>query len=506
MRITMPGRDPGIMRACFHPTAEDLSGRVVRGAAWMGTLAVTRALLTLGATAILARLLTPGDYGYVAMAAVVTEIAAMLCVSGWPAIIVQMARLRRIDLDSGFWFSAGLGVAIVSLLVAGSRSIAELFGEPQLTPILWVMSSLILFEEISTIHQSIVYRLLLFKYEFMCQIAALVVGTATSIALAFGGYGVWSLAYGTVAGRGAHFVMLWYLVPYVPRFRFTKEFIRRNWRAGGSYLGSAALNVVSSRMDTATIGRVFGAAQLAYYQTGFALPEELRSRVSLALQRVLFPAYAMLQSDHRAFQYGVLKSLRLLAAISMPMGVGMAVLADPIVRTLYGEQWLPVVPFLQILAFAGIMRALQALLSNIYKAKGRPDLDFKIGLGLTPIMVLAVLAGCRWGTLGVAVGVLLFNVALLVSTYRALQLIDLDPVKALAAVVPATCAAAFMGLTILGLDALRIVPHSTVLLELIEHVALGALLFFIALSVISRRTIVELWSICLLLRTRHRCE
>ena len=93
-------RDPRIMRACFHPTTDDLDGRVARGAAWMGTLVVVRTVLTLGATAILARLLTPSDYGYVAMATVVTELGAMLCVFGLPAIIVRAPHLTRLDLDS----------------------------------------------------------------------------------------------------------------------------------------------------------------------------------------------------------------------------------------------------------------------------------------------------------------------------------------------------------------------------------------------------------------------
>ncbi|MEO8303621.1 MAG: lipopolysaccharide biosynthesis protein [Betaproteobacteria bacterium] len=503
MAIRMPGRDPRIMRVCFRPNAEDLSGRVVRGAAWMGTLIVARAVLTVGSTAILARLLTPTDYGYVAMATVVTELAAMLCVFGLPAILVQQQHVRRLDLDSGFWLSVFLGVMIVSLLIAGSAVTADLFREPRLAPILWAMSSLILFEEVSAIHQSIVYRLLLFRYEFICQLANLLVRIAVSISLALAGFGVWSLVWATVAGRATQFVLVWYLIPYVPRFRFNMDFIRRNLRTGGSYFGSAALNFIASSVDTATVGRAFGAAQLGYYQTGLALPEELRSRMAAAMQRVLFPAYSMVQSDHSAFQYGVLKSLRLLAAIAMPMGVGMAALADPIVRTLYGDQWLPVVPLLQILAIVGIMRALQALLSNIYRAKGRPDLDFKIGLWLTPLLVLAVLIGSRWGTAGVAVGVLLFNVAHFASTYRALRLIELDPRKTLAQLLPAAGAAVFMGAALFALDAMRLVPRSTVLVELIEQVAIGAMLFFAALFTISRSTIDELWSVWRLLRARN---
>ena len=499
----MPLRDPRIMRACFRPTADDLSGRVVRGAAWMGTLVVVRTLLTLGSTAVLARLLTPTDYGYVAMATVVTELAAMLCVFGLPAIVVQTQRLTRLDLDSGFWFSVVLGSTIALAMIAGSAVIADAFREPRLGPILWAMSSMILFEEFSAIHQSIAYRLLLFKREFICQLAGLLVRIATSISLAFAGFGVWSLVWGSVAGRAAQFILIWYLIPYVPRFRFNKEFLRRNWRAGGSYFGSAALNFVASSLDTATVGRVFGATQLGYYQTAFALPEELRSRLSLSLQRVLFPAYALVQSDNAAFQNGVLNSLRLLASIAMPMGVGMAVLADPIVRTLYGEKWLPVVPLLQIVAVVGIMRALQSLLGNIYKAKGRPDLDFKIGLVLAPLLFLAVVVGSHYGTVGVAVGVLLFNVALLASAHRALRLIELDPFKTISALLPEAMAALLMGAGLLALGAFDAIPRSSVAVELVVNVAIGVALFLAALLLISRDTVTDLWSMWRLLRSRN---
>jgi O-antigen/teichoic acid export membrane protein len=496
-------RDPRIMRACYRPTTDDLPGRVARGAAWMGGLVVVRTLLTLVSTAILARLLTPMDYGFVAMATVYTELAAMLCAFGLPAIIVQARHLTRLDLDSGFWFSLALGTVIVSAMVAGSSLVAGLFREPRLAPILWVMSSIILFEELAAIHQSIAYRLLLFKYEFACQIANVLVRIATSVSLAFAGFGVWSLVWGTIAGRATHFLLIWYWIPYVPRFRFDMDFFRRNWRMGASYFGSSALGFVGSNLDTATVGRAFGATQLGYYQTAFALPEELRTRLTLSLQRVLFPAFALVQSDHAAFQQGVLKSLRLLATIAMPMGVGMAVLAAPIVRTLYGTAWLPVVPLLQIVAMVGIARALQALLNDIYKAKGRPDLDFKIGLGLAPLLLLAVFIGSRYGTAGVAVGVLLFNVALLASTYRALKLIELDPVKTLAALLPATLSAVIMGAGLVALDASEAIPRAAVVVELIVNVTVGVLLFFAALFLISRSTVKELWSARRFLRTRN---
>src|SRR5213075_3192222 len=118
------------------------------------------------------------------------------------------------------------------------------------------------------------------------------------------------------------------------------------------------------------------------------LPEELRSRISMSVQRVLFPAFALVQSDVATFRESALKGIRLFGTIAIPMGVGMCVLAMPLVRMLYGEQWLPMVPLLQIAAIIGIIRALHALVSNIFAAKGRPDVEFKITLGLLPLLVL----------------------------------------------------------------------------------------------------------------------
>src|SRR5438876_6209665 len=105
-------RDPRIMVACFRPGTQDLGGRVVRGAIWMAVFTVLRAVLTIGSTAVLARLLTPADFGLIAMAAVTVELVGMLCMFGLPAIVVQMPRLTRLDLDSGFWVSVIVGTFV----------------------------------------------------------------------------------------------------------------------------------------------------------------------------------------------------------------------------------------------------------------------------------------------------------------------------------------------------------------------------------------------------------
>lgn len=496
-------RDGRIMSECFRPTEAGLGGRVVRGAAWFAVLIVFRAVSAVLTTAILARLLTPADFGYVAMAAVATDLVAMLCVFGIPSIIVQAPRLARIDLDSVFWFSLTIGAIATLLLVAISPLAAQAFKEPALMPILCAMSTMLLLDEVSAVHFSIANRLLLVRHEIMCQITGIIVRAVLSIALALAGFGVWSLVWGSIAGRAVYALLLWWLIPFVPRLRFNSRFLRRNLRAGGSYFGCGALFYFHSNIDPAVVGRLFGVTQLGYYQTAFALPEELRSRLAVATVRILFPAFALLQSNHAAFRSGVVQSTRIFAAIVVPMGAGMALLADPIVRVLYGSQWVPVVPFLQVAALVGIVRALQAFLVNIYKAKARPDLELKIGAALVPLLLISILAGSVYGPLGVAIGLLAFSVVSLASNYPALRLIQLDAHEVLWALCPATIASMIMGAVLLWLASIDVLPTATPVVELAASVAIGVVTFLLALFLISRKTLDDFWSVLRMMRLRR---
>jgi PST family polysaccharide transporter len=499
----MFARDPGIMAACFRRgNVADLGGRVARGAAWMIVFLVLRAVMTIGSTAVLARLLTPADFGLIGMATVAVDLAGILCALGIPAIVVQIPRLTRLDLDSAFWAAMAIGTFVTALTMAGSPVVALVFDEPALAPIVFALSTILLLDELSAIHFSLASRLLLVRQEVACQLASLVVRAGLSIALAATGYGVWSLVWGTVVGRATYCALYWWLIPYIPRWRLNGRFLRRNLRAAGSYLGSAASFSFTSSIDSAAVGRFFGATPLGLYQTAFALPEELRSRIALAIMRVSFPAFALMQSDHSAFQAGVLQSVRFLAVIVVPMGVGMAVLAEPIVRLLYGSQWLSAVPLLQLAALIGILRAFQVVLSNIYRAKGRPELEFKIGIALLPLLIILVLAGSRWGTVGVTGGVLVFSLVSLASTWFALRLIELHPLQVLRSLLPASLAASLMGAGLYFLNAVQAVPVSNGLLKLALNVTIGVLLFFLPLLVLSRKTLEEFQQVARLLGLR----
>jgi PST family polysaccharide transporter len=360
------------------------------------------------------------------MASLVVELAALLSNVGIGSIVIQKPRLKRTDLDTAFWASVGLGTCLSFLVCIASLGAARFFGIPELVSVMCWLSLLFPLEALALVHNNLLSRQLRFREDFAIQATILTTRVLSTIVLAYAGLGVWGLVLGSLIGRGLGTVLGWYIVPFLPRLRFDLTFLRSNLKAGGSYLGSGILSYALSNIDYWVIGRRFGAEALGYYQVAFSLPEELRNRLSGPLQRVLFPAYSLLSGNDQAFREGVVRSLSLLATVVIPMGVGMAVLAEQLVAVLYGENWAPVVPLLQILAIGGSVRAVFSLTANIFYARNRPDLALKISFVSLPIVITTVLGGSHWGPVGVAWAMLILQTTAIVSAALAFRLIGLS--------------------------------------------------------------------------------
>lgn len=398
----LPFRNTKIVTTSLKPNADKLGRRVVTGAFWTFGAMIIRVVLTIFSTAVLARLLTPEDFGLIAMSSLITELAALLGNIGVNYVIIQKAHLKRSDLDTSFWITLILDGGLCMLVIALSFFADDFFHSPRIREILWGSSFLFILGGLSSIHTSLLNRQLMFREDAFIQLNMLMGRIAVSIGLAQLGWGVWSLVIGSIAGQTLATLWAWHIVPFIPRFRFERGFFSQHWRSGGSILGSGILTYLMSNIDYWVIARRFGATELGYYQIAFSLPEELRNRLSGPIVRLLFPAYSRIQDNNHAFQQGVFRSLRVLSTIAMPIGFGMAIVADDLIRVLYGEQWKAVIPLLQILAIGGLIRALTTLLGPIFSAKGRPDLAFKIQMLTTPYMLGAIILGSEWGIVGVA--------------------------------------------------------------------------------------------------------
>ena len=284
-----------LVRSAFVLRADNLGRRVVSGASYQFLGIAMRTLVTITSVAILARLLSPADFGYVAMATVVTEFAGLFSNFGFANVLIQRRAINRLHMDTVFWASTILGVLLAAGVFVASFFAGWLFADARIAGLLRVLSLTFLLGGVTSVPSVILARLMHFRTQFLIRAAITVGGATVSVMLAFAGYGVWSLVFGPLAGTVIGVVTCFIAVPYIPRFRFSPSYLTSTWRTSGSYFASGLLYYVNMNLDLLLIGRHLGATSLGYYQNARSLTDEIRGRISIPLQRVLFPAFSAIR-------------------------------------------------------------------------------------------------------------------------------------------------------------------------------------------------------------------
>lgn len=414
------------VQRAFRPRADDLGRSVAHGAALTFLGIGIRTAITFGSMAVLARLLTPADFGHVAMATVVTELAALFANFGFGAILIQRQSISRIQIDTMFWSAVVLGVLLTLSVLVTSLFAGQIFNDPKVGELLRVMGVMFILEELTVVPRSLLTRMLMFRQDMMVQIGMMLIRAGVGIVLAWSGWGVWSLAMASLAGSTAQMLAYTVVTGYRPRLRFSRSFLAETWRTNGGYFGNGFLFYANANLDLFLIGRLLGAGALGYYQSARALTDEIRARIAIPLQQVLFPAFSALQHDMDRFRAGILRSGRLLSLAVVPIGFGIGAVADELVPLLYGDQWLEMVPILKIISVGAGLRAATTIGIPIFNATNRLGLSFRLYLANTIICLGAIVVGSLWGLTGAAYAVLFGTGVALVFFRISIGLVGMD--------------------------------------------------------------------------------
>lgn len=479
-------RSHAVVRGAFVLHSGNIGDRVVNGAGFTMMGIALRTLLTIGSMAVLARLLTPADFGYIAMATAVTELAALFGSFGFGNILVQRKVINRLQMDTLFWAGTlvGVGLAIVVFLLS---FVAEgLFGNAIIGDLLRVLCFSFLLSGLAVVHSAIIARMMWFRLEFWIQIAVILFRSLVAILFAYQGYGVWSLVAGALAGAASSVLLAILAVPFLPRFRFHSAYLASTWRTSASYFGGGVLYYISMNVDVLLIGRQLGASALGYYQNARSLTDEVRGRLAMPLQRVLFPAFSALQEDCERLQRTVVHSGRLLAAVIVPVGFGISAVSSDLVPVLYGSQWLEMIPVLSMFGLSAAIRGSTAIASPLFNSRNRVGLSFRYNLVGTLVTVIAIVVALPYGINAVTGAVALSSLYALVGFRVGIGLIGLRARHVMLILGPPTLAATVMWLAILVIRSHSVDQFDTPVLVLAVHVFLGILVYVFALHAISR--------------------
>lgn len=378
-------------------------------------------------TSILARLLSKDDFGLVAIAVVAVNYLGVVKDLGLGLALIQ----RRDDVNEAantvFTINIILGFGLSLITIPFAPLFANYFNDPLVIPVLRWLGVSFAINAFGSVHNILLVRELDYRRKFIPDMGNTVAKAVVSIGLAFGGYGVWALVFGQISGALASVILVWMILPWRPHLALNKKITASLMKFGASIIGGDLLAVIIDNLDYIIVGRLFGLEQLSIYTLAYRLPEMLVIGNLWVIAGITFPAFASMQDRPDEMLRGFLTSVRLVGMVVVPICFGLWVAADPIVRVLFGDQWLDVIPLLRILAIYAWTYSFGYHVGDIYKAVGRPDILLKLTIFDLVLLVPAMFIGAQFGLIGIVWGHLIANsIERIVAMYIATRFVKIS--------------------------------------------------------------------------------
>jgi len=379
----------------------------VRGVLWTYVSFAGGKLLGFASIIILARLLIPAEFGQLGFALVFISYLDTIGDLGVSAALIYEQKRSEQAANIAFIINLISGVLWFILVLAMAPLVADFFRDPGVEPILRVLAWVFIITALGNTHDALLRKELAFKQRLIPDFARALMKGFFSVVLALIGWGVWSLVWGQLIGAVVATAALWYVVPWRPRLQFPLSLARRMLRYGAQIVSVNILAAIVHHVDYLIVGRMLGSAALGFYTMAYRIPELVITMIIWVVGSVAFPAYSKLQDDRPALQKAFLITLRYLSLLTIPAGMGLAVLGTIIIYTLYGEKWAPSIQVMQALAIAVSLRSLGSHAGDVYKATGRPDILTKLSLLRAVVLIPALIFSARLGIGGVAIALMI---------------------------------------------------------------------------------------------------
>ncbi|MBX3127666.1 MAG: lipopolysaccharide biosynthesis protein [Polyangiaceae bacterium] len=451
--------------------------------------AATAGVLFAG-TAVLARLLEPRDFGVVALCFMVVDLATKVGDFGFSSALVQQAEpVSAKQVNTLFLIDLGLKLLLFLGLLALVPSVVAYFQEPVLASVLPAIGVYMVVDCFSSPSLAILVRDLNFRSTALIELTSRTLEVVVAIALAWCGYGVWSLVVGRILGSATTAGLACAAARWLPTLGTDFRGSARLIRFGGWLFVRNLAYYASDNVDFLIVGRYLGVTSVGFYSKAFEIMRLPQARVTRAVNAVLFTAFSRIQTETDRLGRGLRKAVLVTAIVSSPLLVGLAVVAPEFVEIVFGPKWEPIVRPLQIMCFAGIVHAVDPYMVSLFTATGRVRLAVLRRVAELVLLVGASLYGVRFGVEGVATAIVLVAVVVTLATSALLRLIGLRAWRDYLA--PQTwplVAAGVMGVSVLWLrDRLQDVGSFG---RLILLVSLGAGVYVAVLAVIRPTSIV----------------
>lgn len=424
---------------------------------------------------ILARLLLPEDYGVIAIVTIFIALSNTFVQSGFNTALIQKKDADKTDFSSVFYVSMSITAVLYAILFVTSPLIAKFYNMPELTAVLRVLAVSLFFGAYNSIQIAYISRNMMFKMLFFSSLGAFIVSGIAGVVAAYRGYGVWALVTYQLTSQVAVTVILWFIVKWRPAPLFSFKRVKELFSFGWKILVSSLLNTLYLEVRSLIIGKIYTPAMLGFYNRGKQFPSLIVDNIDGSIQSVMLPALSAHQNDALRVKEMVRRSVMTSSFIVFPLMAGLAVVAEPVIRIVLTDKWLPAVPFMQIFCITYALRPIHTANLQAINALGRSDIFLKLEIIKKIIGIVILLISIPFGIYAIALGVLINGIiSAFVNAYPSKTLFDYSYAEQLKDLLPASLLSVFMGAAVFMLGMLKL----SVWLTLTIQVASGVLLYF----------------------------
>jgi O-antigen/teichoic acid export membrane protein len=345
---------------------------------------------------VLARLLSPADFGLIALVTVFVAIANVFVQSGLNTALIQKKNADNLDFSTVFYTGLAVAILLYGVLCVGAPVIADFYnGQTKLIPVIRVLGLMLLLGAVNSVQEAYVARNMMFRKLFYRSVGAIIPSGMFGVMLAYLGYGIWALVGQQLMNSFLMCVIMWFTVKWRPQLMFSFTRFKGLFSFGWKLLCSALLDTLYRDIRDLIIGKMFTPADLGFYNRGSQFPKLIIANINSSIQSVLLPSLSTVQDDKTRLKSLARRSIKTSAFLILPMMAGLAAVANPLTLVLLGEKWLPAVPFIQICCFSYAFWPIHTTNLSAINAVGRSDVFLKIEI-IKKCYGLVVLALAIW--------------------------------------------------------------------------------------------------------------
>lgn len=468
------------------------TGTVISNLIWRFAERCGAQVVQLLVSIVLARILEPEAYGLLALILVFAQVLQVFVDSGLGNALIQKKDADDLDFSSVFFFNIALCLVLYAGIFFAAPWIADFYNNTSLIPVIRVLCLTVVISGIKNVQQAYVSRTMQFRKFFFATLGGTLVSAVIGIAMAYMGYGVWALVAQKIVNLSVDTLVLWLTVRWRPKRMFSWERLKGLISYGWKLLVSALLDTVYNKMRQLVIGKLYSEADLAYYNQGNQFPDVIVSNINTSIDSVLLPTMSREQDDAARIKAMTRRAIKTSTYIMAPLMMGLAFCAEPIVRLVLTEKWMPCVPFLRIFCICYMFYPVHTANLNAIKAIGRSDLFLKLEIIKKIVGIVLLLTTMWYGVMAMAYSLLVSEVlSQIINASPNRKLLQYGYLEQLRDILPSIALAVVMGGCVYAVQLLGLSD----LVTLVIQIPLGIVVYAAVSAALKLEAFQYLWNL-----------